>query len=171
MTSKTNKKRVISLVVSPYDSVGALQAALSLAGVEHPVVDLGANTAVYVNQEQQEQDDQDALEELLGSKRPLPTKVAEVAKLVSKLSSKGAVALTAWVAPDVEQSEHLAGNIVARRYVGGEEQQDLPAGMVLTHFDLVAEELLLGRLDVEQVGEWRKTMLRPTWMGRILGGH
>ncbi len=167
------QQQVISLVLSPFDSVAALKAALELVGAKGSVVDLGGTAAVYLKQEEAQNPQDEAMMALLGEDRPVPEPVDKVARLVSKLSAKGAVALTAWVRvvdadPEAgSPSPELTGNIAARRYVGGEPEEKLSGGLVLARLNLVAEELLLGRVGLQEVDEWLQAANWSGWLSRF----
>ncbi len=149
-----------ALIVTPIDAPAALRAALDMVGSPAPVVNLGLRSAVYI--EVEEEGDTDSIEmlALLGAERPLPDRVDEMGRLLSKLSKGGAVVLASWVsAPPsgedepVTQTPVMTGTMTARRYLNGEPEATLPAGLVLSTLSLAAEELLLGRITLGQVDD------------------
>lgn len=147
-----------ALVLSPVDAPGALRAALDLVGSPAPVVGVGGASAVFLEAEEDAAAGEEAeMLALLGEDRPLPEPVDQMARLLSKLSAKGAVAIAAWTskAPTDAGGEELSGNIVARRYVNGEPEAPLSSGLVLSGLNLAAEELLLGRMQPDEVDEHR----------------
>lgn len=162
-----------ALIVSPVDAPAALRAALDMIGSPAPVVSLGPVSAVFLDLEV----DPDGTEEaemlsLLGEDRPLPDEVDQMARLLSKLSKKGAIAIAAWTSKTAADAgeDALSGTIVARRYVRGEPEAALSSGLVLSGFDLQAEELLLGRIQPEDVQDHRGHGPWSGWLRRR-GGH
>lgn len=169
----------VSLVLSPIDSPGALRAALDMVGSPARVVQLGRQTAVYLDSslgledpqsENAEPEDPELLA-LLGDERPIPTPVDTMARLVSKLAKPGAVALVSFTKEDATQDRAegvppaLTGSILGRRYVSGEPEEKLSAGLVLAGMPLAAEELLLGRLNPDDVPD----LPRGPWTGWLKG--
>lgn len=89
--------------------------------------------------------DEDELAALLADTRPLPPKVDKVARLVSRLSKYGAVAMMSWLVDGDGVEPGVSGQITAQRYVSGEPQDAIPAGVLLGSMPQAAEDLLLGR--------------------------
>lgn len=161
----------ISLILSPIDAPRALRAALDLVGASATVVQLGHNTAVYLDSstEGAKEAEDEALLALLGDERPMPTEVDDMARLVSKLAKGGSIAFVAWVKPvsgeDPEGPPTIEGTIGARRYVGGEPEDSMSAGLVLASMPMEAEELLLGRIQPKDVPDQPP----PPWSGWLKG--
>lgn len=162
-----------ALILSPIDAPGALRAALDMVGSPAPVVGLGRSSGVFLNVDEDEGDSEEAsMMALLGEDRPLPKSVDEMARLLSKLSKHGAVAIAAWTRhepaadTDEDAAGELSGNIVARRYVNGEAEETLSSGLVLAGLNLVAEELLLGRIKPEEVDDYEDP---GSWTGWLKG--
>lgn len=160
-TPAKQKSLCRALIVSPIDAPAALRAALNMVGSPAPVVNVGSRSAVYL--EVEEEGDADALEmlALLGSERPLPDKVDEMGRLLSKLSRGGAVVLASWVSAPPSSEEKpaaqvpvLTGTMAARRYVDGDPEDVLPSGLVLSTMAVAAEELLLGRIALDEVEDY-----------------
>ncbi|WP_242491729.1 hypothetical protein [Actinomyces minihominis] len=163
------KKSARSLVLSPVDAPAALRAALDLVGSPAPVVALGRNSAVYMDIEAGgAESEAEEMMALLGEERPQPKEADQMARLLSKMSPLGAVALTAWTTEDPagEGEPQVTGTIIARRYVNGEPEASLSSGLVLAGLELAAEELLLGRITPEQVEEFRGP---DSWTGWLKG--
>lgn len=166
------KEKWVGLVISPIDAPAALRAALDLVGSPAPVVHLGTTTGVYLSSDsedgepQPDGDDDAELLALLGDERPAPKSVQEMAELVSKLSRPGAVAFVSWIRQGDGDGVDPTGTITARRYVAGEAEDLLSAGLVLAGMPLVAEELLLGRLKPEDVPDFRPG---GNWLGWFQG--
>lgn len=163
-TEPKKKNLCRALVVVPIDAPAAVRAALDMMGASAPVVGVGSGSAVYLEVEEDDTGGDAEMLALLGEARPLPEEVDKMGRLLSKLTKHGAVVLTSWVAPapsDQEEPEDgtegapastaLVGSMAARRYVNGEPEEALAAGMVLSVMSLAAEELLLGRMTVEEV--------------------
>lgn len=161
--SEPKKKKLCrALVVAPIDAPVALRAALDMVGASAPVIDVGSGSAAYLEVEEEEAGDDAEMMALLGQSRPLPEEVDKMGRLLSKLTKHGAVVLASWVNPapsdetadspgDTPKSVALVGSMEARRYVNGEPEDSLAAGMVLSVMSLAAEELLLGRITVADV--------------------
>ena len=58
----------------------------------------------------------------------------------------------------------MSGPVVARRYLGGKEERDLPAGLVISTSDASVEDLLLGKTTPE---DYRN--INASSMGRMAG--
>lgn len=187
----TVKRRCLALILSPIDSAAALRAALDMVGSPAPVVSFRPGTAVYMEVDlgsPTEASEADEMAALLGEDRPLPKEVNDMAILLSKLSAQGAVALVSWLSEDVSAEEiaatsseagsaedraekangsaSLEGNIVAQRFVSGEPEERLSAGLVLASINLAAEELLLGRITVDEIDSWFN---QGPWTGWLKG--
>lgn len=179
------------LILTPIDAPGALRAALDMIGSPAPVVGLSTGAAVYREiVGTQGQDEAGELLALLGGDRPLPDEADALARLLSKLSKHGVVAVASWVTEkegetssserqegsDEEGEESIdlpsaspaevSGTMVARRYVNGEPEETLSAGLVLARTDLAAEELMLGRIGPEQVKDYQD---KGPWSGWLKG--
>ena len=159
--------RCLAVILSPIASANALSAALTMVGSTADVVPTRSGSAVFMDVPQEgtgdpEADEAAAMAALLGDERPLPDSVDQMARLVSKLARQGAVAITSWTS---DSEAGVVGNMVARRYVNGEPEDALPSGLVLANLDLVLEELLLGRVSVEEVRAKRK----GRWSGWLRG--
>lgn len=191
VAAETVKRRCLALILSPIDSAPALRAALDMVGSPAPVVAFRPGTAVYMEValgSPTEASEADEMAALLGEDRPLPKEVNDMAILLSKLSAQGAVALVSWLAEDVSAEEiagttgdgatskaddekstgapSLEGNIVAQRFVSGEPEERLSAGLVLASINLAAEELLLGRITVDEIDSWFN---QGPWTGWLKG--
>lgn len=164
------KESCRALVLSPIDAPGALRAALNLVGSPAPVVGLGGATGVFLEIATDGGDPQEAeMMALLGEERPLPREVDQMARLLSKLTAHGAVAVAAWITKNTAEGGEegdLSGTIVARRYVNGEPEAALSSGLVLSGLSLGAEELLLGRMTPEEADDHRNG---GPWTGWLKG--
>ena len=134
----------VGLVLAPVPSPEALHALLELSGVRQAVVRLKPWTAVWLRVETVPSAD-DELEALLTGQRPMPDAVDKVARIVSRLSKFGAVAMMSWLVEGEGVEPGVSGQISARRYVRGEPEDDIPAGVLLGAMPAATEDLLLGR--------------------------
>ena len=89
--------------------------------------------------------DEEELDALLTGQRPMPDVVDRVARAVSNLSKYGAVALMSWLVEGDGVEPGVSGRISAQRYVGGEPEEAIPAGLLLGAMPPATEDLLLGR--------------------------
>lgn len=155
----TPENRCIGLVLSPLSNTGALEGLLHLAGVNAQVVMLKPWAAVWmeVPWEQSEEDEMAAF--LTGERQP-PEAVDKVARVISGLSNYGAVVLVSWLNDNTGIEPGVSGQITAKRYLAGEPEEDIPAGLVLNSIDGRAEDLLLGHATPEddegRRGGWRR---------------
>ena len=81
----------------------------------------------------------------------IPAEAAELAARISLLTRQGVVLVTAALTEDGALDAGLSGQITARRYVGGDAAEDVPAGLVIAGADDVVEDLLLGRRGVADI--------------------
>lgn len=133
----------VALVLAPVTSPEALHSLLAIAGVRRPVVRVKPWCAVWLSVAQPCVDDE--FEQFLSDGCRMPPEVDEVARVVSRLSKFGAVAMMSWLVEDGGLEVGVSGQITARRYVGGEPEEDIPAGLLLGTLPQAAEDLLLGR--------------------------
>lgn len=147
-----------ALIATPIDAPAALRAALDMMGSPASVISTGSGSGVYLEVEGEDADAE--MMTLLGEDRPLPDQVDTMARLLSKLTKNGAVVVASWVTPspsnedeenDSPKSTALVGSMVARRYVNAQPEETLPVGMVLNTMSVAAEELLLGRITLDEV--------------------
>ncbi|WP_026460884.1 hypothetical protein [Schaalia suimastitidis] len=134
----------VALVLAPLPSPGALHSLLALTGMKVTVVRLKPWTAVWLRVETTPTDE-DALEALLADTRAMPQEVDAVARVVSRLSKYGAVAVMSWLVEGDGVEPGVSGRISARRYVQGEPEEEIPAGLLLGSMPQATEDLLLGR--------------------------
>ncbi|WP_026459398.1 hypothetical protein [Schaalia vaccimaxillae] len=134
----------VALVLAPISSPEALHSLLGLTGIRESVVRLKPWTGVWLRVETVPTDE-DSLEELLADVRPMPDAVDRVARVVSRLSKYGAVALMSWLVEGEGVEPGVSGKITAQRYVSGEPEEPIPAGLLLGSMPQATEDLLLGR--------------------------
>lgn len=137
-------KLSVALVLAPVPSAEALHSLLALTGVVESVVRLKPWTAVWLRVETQPTDE-DELDALLAESRPMPDAVDRVARVVSRLSKYGSVALMSWLVEGDGVEPGVSGRITAQRYVGGSPEDAIPAGLLLGSMPQATEDLLLGR--------------------------
>ncbi|MCD4549884.1 MULTISPECIES: hypothetical protein [unclassified Schaalia] len=134
----------VALVLAPLPSPQALHSLLSFAGLRATVVRLKPWTAVWLPVETQPTDEEE-LDALLTDTRAMPQEVDETARVISRLSKYGAVALMSWLVEGDGVETGVSGRISARRYVQGAPEEEIPAGLLLGSMPQAAEDLLLGR--------------------------
>lgn len=138
----------VALVLTPIPSAEALHKLLQLAGLSVHVVPIKPWTAIWLKVDSnQPMTEEDELASLMGKCRSMPPEVDQVARLTSRLSKLGSVAIMSWlVEGDEEDVESgVSGQISARRYVSGEPEDDIPAGVLIGSMPVALEDLLLGR--------------------------
>lgn len=134
----------VALVLAPVPSPEALHSLLALSGIKETVVRLKPWTAVWLRVETRPSAE-DELASLLEDSRPMPPVVDKVARAVSRLSKYGAVAMMSWLVEGEGVEPGVSGQITARRYVHGDPEDDIPAGVLLGAMPPATEDLLLGR--------------------------
>ncbi|QJC21873.1 hypothetical protein [Arcanobacterium buesumense] len=70
-----------------------------------------------------------------------------VAAMLSRLSPYGVVLLTAQLGDDIGAEEGTSGLVSAVRFIDGQRDEDIPAGLLLNVIDPVIELLMLGQTD------------------------
>lgn len=136
-------KLSVALVMAPLPSTQALFSLLSLSGHQYDVVRVKPWTAAWIRVPLA-QTEQDEFESLLAEERSMPQEVDAVARAVSRLSKYGAVAMMSWLVEGGAEPG-VSGQITARRYVSGQPEEDIAAGVLLSTLPPAAEDLLLGR--------------------------
>ena len=134
----------VALVLAPISYPEALHSLLALTGVRESIVRLKPWTAVWLRVETTPTDEEE-LDALLTGQRPMPDAVDRVARAVSNLSKYGAVALMSWLVEGDGVEPGVSGRISAQRYVSGEPEETIPAGLLLGAMPAATEDLLLGR--------------------------
>lgn len=142
-------KLCIAVVLAPLDNAVALREFLRLVKISAQVVRVDRWTAAYLTVEDQASDE-DAMAEMLTGERPIPERVDAVARMISKLSRYGAIAMVSWLAESDDGFEPgVSGLVTAKRYIAGEPKENVPAGVLLGGLDDRVEDLLLGRTKPE----------------------
>lgn len=158
----------VALVLAPIPLPEALHSLLALTGISEAVVRLKPWTAVWLPVETKPTDEEE-LEALLADSRPMPSRVDEVARVVSRLSKYGAVAMMSWLVEGDGVEPGVSGRITAQRYVSGAPEEPIPAGLLLGSMPQATEDLLLGRTRPEDyddsVSANGTTRKRPGPMG------
>ena len=122
----------VALVLAPISYPEALHSLLALTGVRESIVRLKPWTAVWLRVETTPTDEEE-LDALLTGQRPMPD------------AKYGAVALMSWLVEGDGVEPGVSGRISAQRYVGGEPEETIPAGLLLGAMPAATEDLLLGR--------------------------
>lgn len=134
----------VALVLAPIAHPEVLHSLLALSDVRESVVRLKPWTAVWLRVETTPTDEEE-LDVLLTGTRPMPDAVDRVARAVSSLSKYGAVALMSWLVEGDGVEPGVSGRISAQRYVAGEPEETIPAGLLMGSMPQATEDLLLGR--------------------------
>ena len=137
-------KLSVALVLAPISSPESLYGLLALSGVRESIVRLKPWTAVWLRVETTPTDEEE-LDALATGQRPMPDAVDRVARAVSNLSKYGAVAVMSWLVEGDGVEPGVSGRISAQRYVRGEPEETIPAGLLLGAMPAATEDLLLGR--------------------------
>ncbi|MDO5729035.1 MAG: hypothetical protein Q4P71_05350 [Actinomycetaceae bacterium] len=132
-------KHSVCLVLAPLASAEAVSSILGLYGVSRWVVPIAGQVALWF---ESTEDDSSQFEALLGEERPMPEECDAYARVMSRLSRFGAVAIASSL---TEQDDVIQGDVIARRYVNGAPEDSIPAGLLVNWMDSRAEDLLLGR--------------------------
>lgn len=145
-------KLSVALVLAPIPSPEALHTLLGLVGIAEAVVRLKPWTAVWLRVESAPTDE-DELDALLAETQAMPDRVDQVARVVSRLSKYGAVAMMSWLVEGNGVEPGVSGRISAQRYVSGKPEDPIPAGLLLGSMPQAAEDLLLGRTTPGDYGD------------------
>lgn len=139
----------VAVILTPVAEAADLAALMSLRGISGEVLSTQAGTIVW---QRLAADESDPFDALLGDERPIPPSVDALAAALSEIIPYGVVVLMAWLeSGDVEPG--VSGQITARRYMRGEAEEKLAAGLILNTCDPLVEDLLLGRVTPEDVDE------------------
>lgn len=149
-------RRSIALVMAPIPSAPGVSELLGMYGISRWVVPLQGQVALYMDLG--EGSDADEFASLLGEDRPIPEECDKFARIMSRLTRYGAVAITSILSEDENE---VAGSVVARRYVNGEPEEVIPAGLLINTMDERAEDLLLGRTKPQDYDDAVNPQERP----------
>ncbi|WP_185972521.1 hypothetical protein [Georgenia yuyongxinii] len=155
---------VIALVLTPVASAPALAGLCAMSGIDVDVVPTTSGAVAVLEIAAREKDEWD-IGELVGEAGgpSLPPEAEDLAANLSRMSRAGVVLMTAELATDVGIESGLSGHIHARRYIGGEPDGDVPAGLVLAGADQVVEDLILGRVRAADVNGHQRSGTIPRW--------
>lgn len=137
-------KLSVGLVLAPLPSTQALFSLLSLSGHKVDIVRVKPWSAAWLTVENAVSEE-DEFASLLAEERDMPEPVDAIARAASRLSKFGSVAIMSWLVEGDGHEPGVSGHITARRYVGGEPEDAIPAGVLLGTLPAAAEDLLLGR--------------------------
>ncbi|WP_448071724.1 hypothetical protein [Georgenia yuyongxinii] len=156
---------VIALVLTPVASAPALAGLCAMSGIDVDVVPSTSGAVAVLQIAARAATDEWDIGELVGEAGgpSLPPEAEELAANLSRMSRAGVVLMTAQLATDVGIESGLSGHIHARRYVGGEPDGDVPAGLVLAGADQVVEDLILGRVGAGDVKGHQRSGTIPRW--------
>ncbi|MDO5034341.1 MAG: hypothetical protein Q4E01_03040 [Actinomycetaceae bacterium] len=153
-------KQCVGLIFAPLRPAAAVSRMLGMYKIARWVVPIDNQVVLYLELESPEGEE---FAELLGEERPMPEEVDRFARVLSKLSKFGAVAVVSTLA---EEDSLVAGSVYARRYVNGEPEDSIPAGLLINSIDIRAEDLLLGRTHPEDYPDAVHGEERPNPKGR-----
>lgn len=159
------QKLCVALILAPMDNPELLEALLRLTRIEAQVVKLNPWAAAWMEVAGESSEEEETAAFLTGS-RPVPEPVDKVARVISRISRHGAVVLVSWLFEDMGLEPGVSGMITGKRYVGGEPEDDLDAGLLLNDLDQKSEDLLLGRKRPEDFPPESK---KRGWFGRRRG--
>lgn len=131
---------MIGLILLPLGPASAVAQMLGMYSLARWVVPIGQQTAVWLELEAGSDDE---FNELLGDDRPIPQECDRFARALSRMTRLGAVAMVSTLRQIDGEPQ---GDVLGRRYVSGEPEQTIPAGLLLNTLDARAEDLLLGRV-------------------------
>ncbi|MFC7405386.1 hypothetical protein [Georgenia alba] len=164
----------LALVLTPVASAPALAGLCAIAGIDVDVVpsSSGAVAALEIVPEKKPDSDEWDISELVGGEDGgFPPAAEELAANLSRLTRAGVVLVVGDLATDVGIETGLSGHLSARRYAGGQPEEDVPAGLILASADEVVEELILGRTRPEQVKGHQRSGTLPRWKAARLFGR
>ncbi|MHB1065568.1 MAG: hypothetical protein ACYC1Z_13945, partial [Georgenia sp.] len=155
----------VALVLTPVASAPALAGLCAMSGIDVAVVPTGSGAVAVLEVPAKAPGGDWDISELLGDggAAALPSEAEELAATLSRLARSGVVLLVADLATDVGIESGLSGHISARRYTGGEADEDVSAGLILAGADQVVEDLILGRTRAAQVKGHLRSGELPRW--------
>lgn len=150
-----NGCQTVGFVLAPFVSAPQIAQILGVYGIERWVVQLDGQVAICCDLEPE---DSTSVERLLGDERPLPEECDAFAKVLSRLSPLGVIAV---VSNLTEEDGEINGDVRARRYVKGEAENIISAGLLLAGLELKVEDLLLGRTQPSNYEDSVKAFKNP----------
>jgi hypothetical protein len=135
-------RRSVGLVLAPLRPASGVARMLGMYGLARWIVPIADQIVLYLELDEGEDSEEAEFESLLGEDRPMPEEIDRFARVISKLSKYGAVAVVSNLS---EEDSLISGSIAARRYVNGEPEDNIPGGLLINSIDSRAEDLLLGR--------------------------
>ena len=154
----------IGLIFAPLRPASAVARMLGMYKIARWIVPIDHQIVLYL--ELDPDDEEEEFASLLGEERPMPEEVDRFAKVISKLSKFGAVAVVSTLA---EEDSLVSGSVYARRYVNGKPEDAIPAGLLINSIDIRAEDLLLGRSRPQDYPDAVHATERPVPKGRGFG--
>lgn len=143
-------RKTVAVVLTPLVDAEALTALLAMSKLDASVVPTSTGAVACLEVPVKVSDD---IESLLGASRPMPPEAESLAAEISRFSRMGAVLLVSWLVEGDAVEPGVSGQITARRYIAGAPEADLPAGLVISGLDQRVEDLLLGRINPQDVSE------------------
>ncbi|EEH64227.1 hypothetical protein HMPREF0044_0516 [Gleimia coleocanis DSM 15436] len=147
-----NGSQTVGFVIAPFTSAVQIANILGVYGIERWVVQLEDQIALWCELETEDTTD---VERLLGDERPLPEECDAFARILSRLSPIGVIAVVSTLR---EEDGEVSGDVRARRYLAGEPESVIPGGLLLNGMENKVEDLLLGRSHPQDFGDsvWAK---------------
>ncbi|MCI6584962.1 MAG: hypothetical protein SPK50_08160 [Mobiluncus porci] len=140
-----------AVFLTPVASAEALAALCALSGIDLVIVptEVGA-VGVSTLEINEEAFGMALLAETLEDFDP---KLDGIIAELNQLTKMPVVAIVGLLAPGTEMEPGVTGQVLAARWVGGEFETDLPAGLVVAQMPLQVEDLVLGRVEaIDQKG-------------------
>ncbi|HHT40169.1 MAG TPA: hypothetical protein GX000_00770 [Actinomyces sp.] len=135
-------RRSVGLVLAPLRPASGVARMLGMYGLARWIVPIANQIVLYLELDEDADEEEAEFESLLGEDRPMPEEVDRFARVISKLSKYGAIAVVSNLS---EEDSLISGSIAARRYVNGAPEDAIPGGLLINSIDSRAEDLLLGR--------------------------
>lgn len=133
--------RTVGIILTPFSDMEQIAAILSVYGLDRWLISFDdGQVAMWL---ELDPEDPNNMDHLLGEERPIPEECDRFARILSKLSPIGVVAIVSNI---LDEDGETNGDVRARRYVGGKPEEIINAGTLVAtmHYDL--EDFLLGRL-------------------------
>lgn len=139
------QQRCMSIILTAVRDPEDLVAILACEGIEKNIIPTDTGCLIY---DEYPLDDTCGFEELLGDERPLPPEAIDLAQNLSRaMDHYGTVLCVSWLRQEPDETSQLCGQVVAKRYVKGKFDTNLPAGQLISLGSPILEDILLGLVD------------------------
>lgn len=132
--------RTVGMILTPFADIQQIAAILSVYKLSRWLVSFDGQVAMWL---ELDPEDPNNMDRLLGDERPMPEECDRFARMLSKLSPVGVVAVVSNI---LEEDGEVNGDVRARRYLNGEPEEIINAGMLIATMNYDLEDFLLGRL-------------------------